>query len=56
MKKIELSKYFSRLGKRGGKKSGAARLEKLTPEKRSEVARTAATARWTKAKAAKKKA
>jgi hypothetical protein len=30
------------LGKRGAK----ARLTKLTPEKRSEVARTAAAARW----------
>jgi hypothetical protein len=30
------------LGKRGGK----ARMKKLTPEQRSEVARTAAAARW----------
>jgi hypothetical protein len=30
------------LGRRGAK----ARLKKLTPEKRSEVARTAAMARW----------
>jgi hypothetical protein len=30
------------LGKRGGK----ARLKKLTPEKRSEVAKIAAAARW----------
>lgn len=32
------------LGKRGGK----ARLKKLTAEKRSEVARKAAAARWAK--------
>jgi hypothetical protein len=36
------------LGKRGAK----ARMKKLTPEKRSEVARTAVMARWAKAKAA----
>lgn len=34
------------LGKRGGK----ARLKKLTAEKRSEVAKKAAAARWSKAK------
>ena len=40
-----------------GKRSVKARMEKLTPEQRSEIARKAAQARWTKAKkAAKKKA
>ncbi len=34
------------LGRRGGRKSGKVRMQKLTPEKRSEVARTAALARW----------
>jgi hypothetical protein len=29
-----------------GRKSGKARMKKLTPEKRSEVARQAAAARW----------
>ena len=41
-----------------GKRSAKARMKKLTPEKRSEVARIAVTARWKKAKdkpAAKKK-
>ena len=42
--------FFKRMGKKGGRKSGAARLEKLTPEQRSEIARKAATARWAKAK------
>jgi hypothetical protein len=42
------------LGRLGGRKSGAARMEKLTPEQRSEVARTAALARWTQAKARRK--
>ena len=34
-------------GKRkGGKAGGAARARKLTPEQRSEIARTGAAARW----------
>jgi hypothetical protein len=38
------------LGQLGGKKSGKARMEKLTPEQRSEVARKAAAGRWGKQK------
>jgi hypothetical protein len=38
------------LGRLGGEKSGKARLEKLTPEQRSEIARIAAKARWSKKK------
>ena len=34
------------LGRLGGKKGGKARAAKLTPEKRIEVARKAAKARW----------
>lgn len=34
------------LGKLGGKKGGAARAAKLSPEKRSEIAKKAATSRW----------
>ncbi|MBA3807932.1 MAG: histone H1 [Solirubrobacterales bacterium] len=33
-------------GRNGGLKGGKARAEKLTPEKRSEIARKAAAARW----------
>lgn len=33
-------------GSRGGKKGGKARSRKLTPERRSEIARKAARARW----------
>ena len=33
-------------GRNGGLKGGKARAEKLSPEKRSEIARKAATARW----------
>lgn len=36
------------LGRRGGLKGGRARANKLTPEQRSEIARRAATARWTR--------
>jgi hypothetical protein len=35
-------------GRLGGKKGGAARAKKLTPEQRSEIARRAAEARWKK--------
>lgn len=36
------------LGRMGGLKGGKARAEKLTPERRSEIARRAALARWSK--------
>ena len=36
------------LGRLGGLKGGKARAEKLTPEQRSEIAKKAATARWSK--------
>ena len=36
------------LGKLGGKKGGAARAAKLTPEQRSEIAKKAAQGRWQK--------
>ena len=35
-------------GRKGGKKGGLARKEKLTPEQRSEIAKRAAQARWKK--------
>ena len=34
------------MGRRGGKKGGKARAKKLTKERRSEIARNAAAARW----------
>ena len=34
--------------RRGGKKGGKARARRLTPERRSEIARLAAEARWKK--------
>lgn len=36
----------SELGRLGGLKGGRARAEKLTPKRRSEIARAAAAARW----------
>lgn len=33
-------------GRKGGLKGGKARAEKLSPEKRSEIARKAALTRW----------
>lgn len=36
------------LGRLGGLKGGRARAEKLTPKKRKDIARKAATARWSK--------
>jgi len=37
-------------GKKGGKKGAKMRAEALTPERRSQIARKAARARWVKAK------
>jgi hypothetical protein len=36
------------LGRKGGLKGGKARAAKMTPEERSEAARKAAKARWSK--------
>jgi len=38
------------LGRKGGKKSAAGRMKKLTPEQRREIARKAVEARWRKEK------
>ena len=39
------------MGRRGGLKGGRARAEKLSPERRVEIAKKAARVRWQKAKA-----
>jgi hypothetical protein len=36
------------LGRLGGQRGGKARAERLTPAKRAEIARAAATSRWKK--------
>jgi hypothetical protein len=46
----EVRSYFSRLGKKGGRKGGAMRAANMTEEQRSESARKAVQARWKKAK------
>jgi hypothetical protein len=38
------------LGRLGGKKGGNARASKLTPERKSEIAKKAAAKRWNKLK------
>lgn len=40
--------YAVLLGRKGGLKGGKARAEKLSPEKRREIAQKAAKARWEK--------
>lgn len=50
---VEALEFFRRHGKRGGKAGAKARMEKLTPEQRSEAARNGGKNRW-KAKNAKK--
>lgn len=40
--------YAVILGRKGGLKGGKARAEKLSPERRSEIARKAANSRWNK--------
>ena len=47
-RKTVVSKYLAEIGRKGGKASGKARMEKLTPEQRVAVARMAAAARWAK--------
>ena len=43
--------YFSKLGKKGGKKGGTMRAANMSPEERTESARNAVMVRWAKAKA-----
>lgn len=38
------------MGRKGGKKGGAVRASRMTPEQRSEAAKKAAEARWGKPK------
>lgn len=42
----DLNAAAAELGRRGGLKGGPARARKLTPARRSEIARAAAQARW----------
>jgi len=59
-RKLQLSdadrEFFRRQGKKGGKKSAAGRMEKLTKEQRREIAskagKASAAARWGNARSA----
>jgi hypothetical protein len=51
----ELSEYFAKIGKKGGKKGGVVRASKMTEAERSESARKAIQARWAKVRAKKAK-
>jgi hypothetical protein len=44
----EARELARKLGRRGGLKGGKARAEKLCPERRREIAKKAAEARWAK--------
>jgi hypothetical protein len=46
--KAQISLVMARLGRKGGKKGGKRRLETMTAEERSKIARDAALARWKK--------
>jgi hypothetical protein len=43
----EISRIMSAMGRKGGKKSAKARMVKISPEHRREIALKAARARWT---------
>jgi hypothetical protein len=47
-RRTSIAKYLAEIGRKGGKASGKARMEKLTSEQRVAVAKTAAAARWAK--------
>jgi hypothetical protein len=49
----EFRKYLAKLGKKGGLKGGRARAAAMTPEQRSESARKAVMARWSKVQTSK---
>lgn len=44
-RKKEVLEFFREQGRRGGKLSAKARMEKITPERRSEIAKNAVKAR-----------
>jgi hypothetical protein len=50
----DVREYFSKLGKKGGKKGGAMRAANMTQEERTESARNAVVTRWAKVKDAAK--
>jgi len=53
LNRAEVLRFMREMGSKGGKKGGAARAAKLTPEERSASASTAARARWARERAKK---
>ena len=51
--KSEISRIMAAMGRKGGKKSAKARMLKISPETRSEIASHAARTMWAKKKAQK---
>jgi hypothetical protein len=47
--KAEISRFMAAMGRKGGKKSAKARMEKIDPRERSRIALRAAQTRWAKA-------
>ena len=45
-----IARYFAKMGSEGGKIGGKLRAEKLSPERRREIAQKAIAARWAKFK------
>jgi hypothetical protein len=50
-----ISEYLAQIGRKGGLKGGPARAKKLSAKKRMEIAKKAASARWSKRKAVQSK-
>jgi len=41
-----ISAYLSQIGRKGGLKGGRARAKRLSPQRRTEIAKKAALTRW----------
>jgi hypothetical protein len=52
MTKAQISQLMAQMGRKGGKIGGKNRMEKLSPEGRTQLALKAAQARWNKRKKA----
>ena len=42
----DIRAYFAKMGAKGGRMGAKARMEKVSPERRREIARAAIAARW----------
>jgi hypothetical protein len=47
----DIREYFRKMGQMGGKAGVSARMEKVSPERRREIAQKAIAARWAKREA-----